>query len=56
MKKKKILFISLLLLIIAIPFAITFGKFDGISLLSVEKVSADSGKTISGYKYKYEAG
>ena len=53
MKKKKLLFVSLLLLIIAIPFTITFGKFDGISLLNVEKVSADSGKTVSGYQYRH---
>ena len=52
MKKKKLIFASILLLIIAIPLVITFGNFDGLSFLKTTKLLGDASRSDSGYTYK----
>lgn len=52
MKKKKLIFASILLLIIAIPLVITFGNIDGLSFLKTVKLLGDASRSDSGYTYK----
>ena len=53
MKKKKILFTSLLLLIIAIPLSLTFGNIDGNVFKNFKNLFA-SASTVPGYEYHWK--